>query len=428
MRIRFANAMMLDGSRYDITVCDDRIESAREASKPIPSTECAADRVIDCKNRMLIPGLYNLHCHVAMGLFRGYGEDMPLDRWLNERIFPAEDRLTERAVYVGSQWGIAEMLRGGVVSFSDMYYFCDQTVRAAIESGIKVNTCRSVVSFDPCADFAKDSRLLEGKALFDSCHGLENGRIRVDLSLHAEYTNVEGMCREMAQLAKELKTGMQIHLSETKAEHEACIARHGMTPAAFFAHTGVLDVPTTAAHCVWVDEQDAKILAEKKVTVAHNPASNLKLGSGVMPLGILRNAGVNVALGTDSSASNNTLDVMKEMYLAAILHKGVNHTPQAFCAREFFDMATVCGARAQGRYDCGEIAPGKKADIVLIDLEALNMYPMFDPVYALVYAGNARDVKLTMVDGKILYENGEYTTIDIEKLKYDMRDTCEHYF
>ncbi len=428
MRICFENALLLDGKRYRVTVQGDRIESVCEMADMMPLQGAKPDRTIDCTKRMLIPGLYNTHCHVAMGLFRGYGEDMPLDRWLNERIFPAEDRLTERAVSVGSLWGIAEMLRGGVVSFSDMYYFCEQTVSAAVNTGIKVNVSRSVVSFDPDADFKNDPRFLEGKRLFQTCHGLANGRVRVDLSLHAEYTNVEGMCRVMAEYAREAGAGMQIHLSETKAEHEACIARHGVTPTGFFARSGVLDVPTTAAHCVWVDEQDARILAEKGVTVAHNPASNLKLGSGVMPLAMLQRAGVSVALGTDSSASNNTLDVMKEMYLAAILHKGVNLAPEAFKAGDFIRMATLAGARAQGREDCGTVAPNQKADIVLLDLDALNMYPIFDPTYALVYAGNARDVMLTMVDGNILYENGEYTTIDMEKLKAEMRDVCEHYF
>lgn len=427
MTVLFKNAMLLDGKRYNVQVKGERIAgvSPFDCEKEIGE---GYDRIIDCKNRLLIPGLYNLHCHVAMGLFRGYGEDMPLDRWLNERIFPAEDRLTERAVYVGSQYGIAEMIRGGIVSFSDMYYFCDQTALAVEQSGIKANISRSVVSFDPNADFKKDSRLIECTSLYDTCHGRAEGRLRVDLSLHAEYTNVAGMCRILAEQAKERGAGMHIHLSETKSEHEACIARHGMTPAAFFAANGVFDVPTTAAHCVFVDENDARLMAEKGVTAAHNPASNLKLGSGVMPLAMLQRAGVNIALGTDSSASNNTLDVMKEMYLAAILHKGVNHTPEAFAAGDFIRMATVNGARAQGREDCGEIAEGYKADIVLIDLDALNMYPIYDPIYALVYAGNARDVKMTMVDGRILYENGEYQTIDIEKLKFEMRDTCEQYF
>lgn len=425
MRILFHGALMLDGSRADLAVRGNRIEFIRPTSVLDRS---GFDRVIDCRNRMLIPGLYNTHCHVAMGLFRGWGEDMPLDRWLNERIFPAEDRLTARAVSVGSLWGIAEMIRGGTVAFSDMYYFCDETVRAAIDSGIKLNVSRSVVSFDPHADFASDTRLREGEKLFRDFHGTADGRIRVDLSLHAEYTNVAGMCREMAHLAKELGAGMHIHLSETKSEHEACIARHGMTPTAFFAETGVLDVPTTAAHCVYVDEHDAQILANKGVTVAHNPASNLKLGSGVMPLGMLQRAGVNVALGTDSAASNNTLDTMKEMYLAAILHKGIHHTPEAFPAGDFVRMATVNGAKAQGREDCGVLAEGNRADLVLLDLDALNLYPIYDPIYALVYAASARDVKLTMVDGKILYENGEYTTIDMEQLRYDMRDTCERYF
>lgn len=435
MKIRFRNAMTVNG-RCDVTVTDDRIESViGQGTKPDADAsldgsvreDAAADRVIDCTHRMLLPGFYNTHCHAAMTIFRGYGEGMPLDRWLNERIFPAEARLRAQDVYVGSLWGIAEMLRGGVVSFTDMYMHCDETARAAIESGIRVNLSNGLVAFDPTEDPTKNHDYLDAKRLFETYHGAANGRVRVDMSIHAEYTSHERIVREMAAYAAEIGANMHLHLSETKAEHEACIARHGMTPTAYFDACGVFDSPTTAAHCVWVDEQDAEILARRGVTVSHNPSSNLKLGSGILPLRMLREAGVRIALGTDGAASNNTLDVMKEMYLASILHKGVSGMPEAFPAEEFLSMATVCGASAQGRDDCGVLAPGKKADLILLDLDALNMYPIYDPTDALVYAASSHDVKMTMVDGRILYENGEYTTIDIEKLRHDMRDSCERY-
>lgn len=425
MTVLFRAVRLIEDGIFDVSVRGERIE---RVSPHDPAVEVQGyDRVIDGTNRLLIPGFFNTHCHAAMTLFRGYGEDMPLSRWLHERIFPAEARLRDEDVYAGALLGIAEMLRGGTVSFTDMYMHCDATLRAVAESGIKVNLSNGLVAFDPTADPEKNGDLVDFKRLFATYHGTENGRIRIDGSVHAEYTSHPGAVRAMAEAAKECGARMQIHLSETEGEHRACIERHGMTPTAYFASLGLLDCPTTAAHCVMVDEQDCAILAEKGVTVAHNPTSNLKLGSGVMPLGMLRRAGVRVSLGTDGAASNNRLDMMKEMQLAAILHKGMERRAEAFGARELFTMATRDGALAQGREDCGLIAPGMKADLALLDLSSPSMTPIYDPIYALVYAASSADVCLTMVDGRVLYENGEWTTIDIEKLRHRMRKSCERY-
>ena len=395
-------------------------------SKDAPDTEGA--EVIDGKGNLLIPGFYNIHCHAAMTLFRGYGEDLPLDRWLNERIFPAEDRLTEKSVYVATKFAIAEMLRGGIVSFSDMYMFEDAVANAVVETGIKANLSRSIVSFDPAIDILKDPRFAETQSLIRGYDGYDDGRIRADLSLHAEYTNVPKACRELAAYAKEHSFGMQIHLSETEKEHRECIARYGLTPTEFFLSTGVFDVPTTAAHCVWVEDGDMDILAQKGVSVAHNPVSNLKLGSGVMPLRKLLDKGVNVGLGTDGVASNNRLDLLREMQTAAILHKGVSHDPAITVASELLPLATVNGAKAQGRNDCGRVEIGKKADLVLIDRSPIHNMPSYDDYAMLAYSAERADVLLTMVDGRILYRNGEYTSIDEEQLRYEAREVFAHYF
>ena len=423
MKLLLRNARLPDGTAGHVTVEGERIFSV-SAAEP----EGKFDRILECRNRLLLPGLYNAHTHAAMQLFRGYGEDLPLQRWLNERIFPAEEKLTARAVYTASLFAAAEMIRNGLVSFSDMYYFSEETVRAVMESGMKANISRSIVSFDPEADFRKDSRYLEAVSLFEQYHGAADGRIKVDMSLHAEYTNVEGMCRTVAEYASSHNARIQVHVSETKKEHEECIERHGMTPIAFLAHCGVLDVPVSAAHCVWVDENDMAVMREKGVTAVHNPVSNLKLGSGIMPLGAMRDAGVTVALGTDSAASNNTLDIMKEMFVASILHKGVSYRPDLFEAASFLRMATENGALSQGRTDCGRLEAGMRADLILIDLDAVNNIPMYDPVYTAVYSANASNVCMTMADGKILWENGAYICIDMEKLKYEMREICENYF
>lgn len=387
------------------------------------------DLIVEGQGCLLFPGFYNSHCHAAMSLFRGYGEDLPLDRWLNEKIFPAEDRLTERSVYMGTMLSIAEMLAGGIVSFSDMYMFEEAVATAAADAGIKANIARSVVSFDENEDPKTSHRLLEGLQLARDYHLAENGRLRVDLSLHAEYTNTERMCRTVAEYAAENSLGIQMHISETEKEHEECKARRGgRTPIAFARDMGLLESPFCAAHCVYVSDDDIEIMKEKNVFVSHNPVSNLKLASGVLPLPKLLSRGVCVSLGTDGAASNNNLSMFKELKLAAILHKGVNRRADATNAHTICHLATEGGALAQGRTDCGRIEVGKKADLILIDLDSLHNIPSYGYDATVAYSAEASDVKMTMVDGKILYQNGEYTTIDIERLRYQAKDVIKHYF
>ncbi len=395
---------------------------------PKMPTQTVYDQVIEGRGDLLIPGLYNTHCHAAMTLFRGYGEDLPLDRWLNEKIFPAEDRLTDMAVSVGTELAIAEMLRGGIVSFSDMYMFEDVVGRVALKTGIKANISRSIVSFDD-GDPKKDHRFLESAQLVSDFHGAGDGRIRVDMSLHAEYTNTERMSRHVAEYAKEKGLGVHVHISETEKEHrEAMMRRGGRTPTRFFRDCGLFEVPVTAAHCVYLDEEDRSIFAEKGATAVHNPVSNLKLGSGVMPLAEMLAAGVNVTLGTDGAASNNNLDIFKEMQYAVLLAKGISRRPESLCAKELLPMVTVNGARAQGRERCGRIATGYRADAALVSLETLHNIPSYGTDTTLLYSARSSDVRLTVVDGRILYRDGEFTTIDVEKLKYNAKDVIDNYF
>lgn len=386
------------------------------------------DRVVSGDGCLLIPGLVNAHTHAAMTLFRGYGEDLPLSRWLEERIFPAEDRLTERAVFLGTQLSIAEMLAGGVTSFSDMYFFCDATARAVAESGIKANISRSVVSFDEGADYRQDARVCEGIALFREWNGAADGRILVDLSLHAEYTNCPAAVQYVAEAAARLGTRVQIHLSETEKEHREGIARRGVTPTGFFLQNHLFEVPVVAAHCVHLTDEDRAILAAHGVTAVHNPISNLKLGSGIMPLVKTMKAGVNVALGTDGAASNNRLDLLRELQTALLLAKGSTGAPDCITASDGLALATENGARAQGRGDCGRIAVGARADLALIDLRAPHNLPVVSPDAALAYSAAASDTVMTVVDGRILYENGECYTLDVEKLKAEFTELRSHYF
>lgn len=386
------------------------------------------DKVINGNGNLLIPGFYNSHCHAAMVMFRGFGEDLPLARWLNEKIYPAEERLNTKNVYIGAKYAIAEMLKNGIVSFSDMYMFVNSVAEAVVETGIKANLSRSLVSFGESATIKGDWRFKESIEWINQYQNANNGRLIMDMSLHAEYTNQEGYIREVAEYTKANGLRMQIHASESESEHMACIKRYGKTPIEFFYDTGVLSSPTTLAHCVYITDNDMDIINECGAFVSHNATSNLKLGSGVARLPKMLEKGVCVSLGTDGAASNNTLDIMREYQLASILHKGYNRDAEATKAPQMLDIATLNGAKSQGRSDCGRLKVGDRADLVIIDLNAINNKPCFDTYSTLSYSANSSNVLLTMVDGDILYRNGEFTTIDIEKVTYEFDDVCKHYF
>ncbi|MBQ2706639.1 MAG: amidohydrolase [Clostridia bacterium] len=432
MKILFENACVLTPDGKHLPAASVAVENERiTAIGEIPAN--GFDRVIDCRGKLLTPAFYNVHCHAAMTLFRGIGEDLPLQRWLEEKIYPAEDRLTPESVRVGTELAIAEMIRGGCVSFSDMYFFCDETARAALELGVKANISRCLVSFADDATVKGDTRFEEAVRLADEFHGAGGGRIRVDMSVHAEYTNREKYLREVAEYTHARDLGMQVHVSETESEHLACMERHeGRTPVRFLADCGILTPSATgtatAAHCVWVTDEDMAIMAENRVTAAHNPVSNLKLASGVSPVHKLLAAGVNVGLGTDGAASNNKLSILRELQTAALIHKGVNRKADIIPTPEICRMAWENGARSQGRPDCGRIEAGARADILLIDLDALNNIPMYDPYSSLAFSAEESDVYLTMCDGKILFENGEFKTLDVEKLRHTAKHTIAHYF
>jgi len=347
---------------------------------------------------------------------------------LNEKIFPAEDLLNEERVYTGSMLAIAEMIKNGVVSFSDMYFFLDETAKAVEQTGVKANLSRSIVSFDSNADFSKDLRVLESIDVYKNWNGKADGRIKIDMSLHAEYSNVPKCFDYVGALTKELETGFQIHVSETKAEHEECIARHGLTPTAFLAKHGILDNAVTAAHCVWVSDEDIKLMAKYPISIAHNPVSNLKLGSGIMPYKKMRDAGINVTLGTDGAASNNRLSVLRELQFATLIHKGAERDPSVTLAADMIKCATRNGAIAQGRMDCGEIKVGSRADVVLVDMSSFDNIPSYSFESTVCYSMTESDILMTLCDGNILYENGTYTTIDEQLLKHEAKRVISHYF
>jgi 5-methylthioadenosine/S-adenosylhomocysteine deaminase len=377
---------------------------------------------------LVMAGLYNLHTHTPMVLLRGLGSNLPLERWLCEAMFPNEAKFIQDDISVGTRLAMMEMLSSGVVSFSDMY---DQTVVTAeelLKAGIKANLNRPVLSFDPTETYADSSRVRESLQFFKDFNGAGEGRLIVDFAIHAEYTSHAALIRPYAQACASHGARMHLHLSETSKEHRECKERHGKTPTQWFNDLGVFDNPTIAAHCVAVEPCDIEILAQKRVVCVHNPSSNMKLGSGFMPIQALRDKGITIAIGTDGAASNNNLNLFEEMHLASLIHKGYAGDPTLLQPEALLAMATCNGAYGQGRADCGELAVGKKADLIAINLDAPHLMPNHDMPALLVYSAQSSDVDLTMVDGKILYERGEYLTIDYEKVKFDLNTSMKRLF
>lgn len=387
-----------------------------ESSDYLDSHPTQALRVIDAGGRIVMPGLINAHTHTAMCLMRGYADDYSLNEWLFDRIFPVEARLTEEAVVAGARLGIAEMLASGTTSFSDMYFFQPAVAKVVDETGIRASLCNAVIALGDEYVFEEDRAVKETEVLIREFHNAANGRIRADAAIHGEYTSSPRVWHKVSDIASKYGLVTQLHLSETKREHYECIERSGKTPAERFYCEGVFDTKVLAAHGVWLTKHDIQLLSEKGVSVAHNPVSNLKLASGIADIAALIGAGVNVCLGTDGCASNNSHDLFEELKLAPLLSKGLSSDPRSIRAYEALKLATINGAAAQGRGGTvGMIRPGFEADIIMIDTKKPHLRPMYDPFGTIVYSARGSDVIMTIVQGKILYENGEWLTIDIER-------------
>jgi 5-methylthioadenosine/S-adenosylhomocysteine deaminase len=396
--------VMVEGTAADIFVNDGGIIAAvgngiRKQHKG------EADLVIDGDGAIALPGLANTHTHAAMSLLRGYADDMILQDWLSQKIWPLEAHLTGNDVYWGTKLACLEMIKTGTTAFNDMYFFMDEAARAADESGI-----RAVLGYGFIDLFNAEKRENECKAtekLVSQIHAMNNPRIRAAVSPHAIYTvSPEGL-KWCAEFAKEKKIGIHIHLSETEKEVTDCVAQHGKRPAALLDECGILTSKTIAAHGCWLDDAECTLLGKRGVSVSHNPASNMKLATNrAMPTRQLMAAGANVCLGTDGCASNNNLDMFEEMKTAALLQKFFWNDPTVLPAPAALAMATTNGAKALG-FGTGILSVGAPADIVLVSSRTVCNTPLHNATSNLVYSCNGAAVETTICDGRVLMLNRE---------------------
>ena len=419
MATLFKDVYIADGSRekaerVHLLVSKGRIAEIIDAGKTPPS----ADKIVSGRGKMaVIPGFVNAHTHAAMTLLRGLGEEAPLMEWLQNKIWPVEDKLTPDYIYWGTLSAMLEMLATGTTCFADMYFEMERVAEAVLGAGMKAALCRGITAGEP----GKIERSLRNNLeLAEKYHGRE-GLITIQLGPHAPYTVPIEAMRGISEAAKSRGLGVHFHFLETKGELENL----GSEPMKYLEDSGLLDVPyLTLAHAVYLDPESE---LPGNVALVHNPCSNLKLGSGIMPLPAWLERGIPVALGTDGASSNNQLDVWGEMRMAALLHKGVDKDPLCVTAVDALRMATYEGARAFGFSQKGMIREGWFADLVLVNLDKPHYIGVNAENLAayLVYAGSSADIAGTMVNGKWLYRNGEYPTLDREEIVQKAREARE---
>ncbi|HJB69960.1 MAG TPA: amidohydrolase [Candidatus Flavonifractor avistercoris] len=376
---------------------------------------------IDGEGGVLMPGFVNAHTHVPMTAMRGYGDGNNLQDWLHNYIFPVEARWDDRAIRCCTDLGLAEMIASGVTCIADMYGHSPAIAQEVAAAGISANLSVGGVQFtdDFNPDTHNDCRVQ--RELTEQWHGYNDGQILVDASVHGEYTSHQQLWQWMAGYAREHGLGMHVHISETRSEHEECLARHGKTPIQVLNDYGVWDGRAIAAHCVWTTPEDWAVMAEKGISAVHNPMSNLKLGSGIAPVPTMKKAGVNVCLGTDGVSSNNCTDFFGDLKIAAILHNGAGCDPLALLPIDALRMATANGGRALGR-KTGVIAEGYTADLILVDFSHLNLTPCHSVLSNLAYAAHGSDVRMNMARGRVIYKDGDFLTIDIQRVKREVAD------
>ena len=373
----------------------EKIVHVGNAPAVLPSFE----REIDLAGDVIMPGFKNAHTHSAMVLFRSLADDMELHQWLSERIWPNEARMDEEAVYDLTKLAIMEYLSSGITSSFDMYVKNDSYAKANVDAGFRTVICSGMNDFD------RDITNIEREYIrFNSYHPL----VSYSLGIHGEYTTGLERLEYMASLVAKYKSPCFTHLCETTDEVEDCLGRHGMTPPQILDKLGLFRYGGGGFHCVWLTEADMELMADRGLWAVTCPGSNLKLASGIAPIDMLSSKGVKLAIGTDGAGSNNALDFFREMYLVSVLQKQLNGDAAAGCADRTLEMACVGGARAMGLENCDDLAVGKLADLVVIDMKSPNMHPVNNIARNIVYSGSKSNVRMTMVNGVVRYEKGEY--------------------
>ena len=372
------------------------------------------------ENMLVLPGLVNAHTHAAMTFLRGLADDMPLMDWLNQSIFPVEQKLTPEMVRLGSLLGYAEMLRTGTTACVDMYLFEKSVFEAAETAGLRCLGGEAVFAFPSAAFPGPEAALDATRALAEKYRN--HDRLRVAVNPHSVYTTTPEILTACRDLAQGLALPLHIHLAETPSETQICLSAQGKRPTEYCRDLGLLEVPCTLAHVVDVTSTELDLLARQKAVVAHNPSSNMKLASGSAPVAAMLARGMHVGLGTDGAASNNRLNMFSEMGRAALLHKLTGLDPTLLPAAQVLDMATLGGAAAMHDERLGSLAPGKAADCVALDLSEPNLQPMYNEVSHLVYAATGMETRMTMVGGEVLYQDGRFTRFDYPALCEEMRN------
>lgn len=418
MNIRFKNARILtmeDNCEVylgELCVNGDVISyvGKERSDKEVDELGEKYDRVIDAKGNVLMPGFKDAHTHSAMTGLRSFADDLPLQEWLETMIFPIEAKLDGDMVYDFAQLAILEYLTSGITSVFDMYMFPDYTAKACQDMGMRLVQVDGINKFGPDFD--------EFEARYDRLNG-KYPLTKYMIGFHAEYTCDRQLLENIAKVAHKRKSPVYTHSSETEGEVKGCIERYNMTPTELMEEIGLFEYGGGGYHCVYFSDHDIEIYKKRGLSVVSNPGSNTKLASGIAPISKYLDAGINVALGTDGPSSNNCLDMFREMFLVTGLAKLKDKNAAAVPAMEVLKMATRNGAKAMCLDECDVLAVGKKADIIMIDLHTPNMQPINNIVANIVYSGSKSNVKMTMIDGKILYEDGKFASgIDAEEI-YD---------
>lgn len=405
--------------RTNIAIAEGRIQTIGAVPPNF-----SPDETIEASDHVVMPGFFNAHTHAAMTFERGWADDLPFNRWLNERIWVAESALTCEDVRWGAYLAAAEMIRSGTVGFADHYFYMDEVARVVQEAGLRATLAWCVFGMGAQAEIGKG--LAETIEFVQRWQGAANGRIRTVLGPHSPYACPADFLTTVAEKAAELGVGIHIHLSEFRDQLENSLAKYGITPVKFLEQRGIFEQPTIAAHCIYITPEDMDILQAKQVNVVQCPNCHMKLGMGVTPVPELLARGINVAFGTDGPASNNDLDMLEEARLATLMQKNHHLDPVILPAELTLRLATQGGARALGFAESGVIAPGRPADLIMFDFRKPHLRPRHNLLSNIMYSAKSPDISHVIVNGRILLKDGQLTTLDEERILYEAERRAWH--